>query len=74
MNDKRITNLAKTLVNYCVEVKESDRVGIIAQPPATPLLQEVLREVLRSGGYPYLLPYSVPLPTLAYEGLAQIYL
>lgn len=73
MIDKRIINLAKTLVNYCVRVQEKDRVGIIAQPPATPLVQEVLREVLRQGGYPYLLPYSVPLPTLAYEGLAQIY-
>jgi aminopeptidase len=73
MTDKRIANLAKTLVNYCVSVKEKDRVGIIAQPLATPLLQEVLREVLRNGGYPYLLPYSVPLPTLAYEGLARIY-
>jgi len=73
MTDKRITNLAKTLVNYCVSVKEKDRVGIIAQPPATPLIQEVLREVLRSGGYPYLLPYSVPLPTPAYQGLARIF-
>ncbi len=73
MTDNRIYNLAKTLVNYCVSVKERDRVGIIAQPLATPLVQEVLREVLRSGGYPYLLPYSVPLPTLAYEGLAQIF-
>jgi aminopeptidase len=73
MVDKRITNLAKTLVNYCVSVREKDRVGIIAQPTATPLIQEVLREVLRSGGYPYLLPYSTPLPTPAYEGLAEIY-
>jgi len=73
MIDKRITNLAKTLVNYCVSVKREDRVGIIAQPPATPLVQEVLREVLRKGGYPYLLPYSVPLPTPAYQGLAQIF-
>lgn len=73
MTDKRIKNLAKTLVNYCVSVRAKDRVGIIAQPLATPLLQELLREVLRKGGYPYLLPYSVPLPTLAYEGLAQIF-
>jgi len=73
MTEKRIANLAKTLVNYCVSVKEQDRVGIIAQPPATKLLHDVLREVLRSGGYPYLLPYSVPLPTPAYEGLAQIF-
>lgn len=73
MTDFRIKNLAKTLVNYCVSVQEQDRVGIIAQPLATPLVGEVLREVLQSGGYPYLLPYSVPLPTLAYQGLAQIF-
>ena len=73
MTDRRIKNLAATLVNYCVSVQEQDRVGIIAQPPATPLVQEVLREVLHQGGYPYLLPYSVPLPTPAYQGLAQIF-
>jgi len=73
MADPRIKNLAKTLVNYCVEVREKDVVGIIAQPLATPLIQEVLREVLRNGGYPYLLPYKVPLPTLGYEGLDKIF-
>jgi aminopeptidase len=73
MTDQRISNLAKTLVTYCVSVKKGDRVGIIAQPPATPLLQEVLREVLRNGGYPYLLPYSLPLPTLGYDGLAKVF-
>lgn len=73
MLDTRIVNLAKTLVNYCVSVREGDRVGIIAQPPATPLVGEILRETLRQGGHPYLLPYCVPLPTLAYEGLPQIY-
>ena len=73
MTDQRVINLAQTLVNYCVTVKEDDLVGIIATPLATPLVQEVLREVLRQGGNPYLLPYSVPLPTLAYEGLEQIF-
>jgi aminopeptidase len=73
MSDKRIANLAKTLVHYCVSVGEQDRVGIIAQPAATPLVREILREVLRSGGYPYLLPYAVPLPTPAYEGMSQIF-
>ena len=73
MADQRIKNLARTLVNYCVEVREKDIVGIIAQPLATPLIQEVVREVLRGGGYPYLLPYKVPLPTLGYEGLDKIF-
>jgi len=73
MNDPRVVNLANTLVNYSVEVRENDLVGIIAQPPATPLVQEVLRQVLRKGGHPYLLPYSLPLPTLGYEDLDQIF-
>lgn len=73
MADPRVINLARTLVHYCVEVKEKDLVGIIAQPPATPLVGEVLRQVLRRGGYPYLLPYTLPLPALGYEGLDQIF-
>jgi len=73
MADPRIAKLAQTLVNYSVCVKEKDLVGIIAQPPATPLVQEVVRQVLRSGGYPYLLPYCKPLPSLGYEGLDQIF-
>ena len=74
MTDPRITNLAKTLVNYSTEVKEKDLVAIIAQPPATPLIQEVFREVIRAGGYPYLLPYSLPGPVAGFEGLDQIFL
>jgi aminopeptidase len=73
MTDHRVTNLARTLIHYCVEVKENDVVGIIAQPPATPLVQEILRFTLRKGGYPYLLPYGLPLPTMGYENLDQIY-
>ena len=73
MSDQRIKNLAKTLVDYSVTVRENDRVGIIAQPLATPLVQELLRLVLRRGGHPYLLPYKVPLPTLGYEGLDRIF-
>ena len=73
MADTRIAKLAQTLVNYSVSVQEKDLVAIIAQPPATPLVQEIVRQVLRRGGYPYLLPYSQPLPTLGYEGLDQIF-
>jgi aminopeptidase len=73
MVDHRVINLARTLVNYCVEVREDDLVGIVAQPPATPLIKEVLREVLRQGGYPYLLPFGLPLPVLGYENLDRIF-
>jgi len=73
MPDSRVVKLAQTLVNYSVDVQEKDLVGIIAQPLATPLVQEVVRAVLQRGGYPYLLPYSKPLPTLGYEGLDQIF-
>jgi aminopeptidase len=73
MTDFRIVNLAQTLINYSVEVQEDDVVGIIAQPPATPLVQEILRLILRRGGHPYLLPYCLPLPTLGYEDLDRIF-
>jgi len=73
MPDSRVVKLAQTLVNYSVDVQEKDLVGIIAQPLATPLVQEVVRAVLQRGGYPYLLPYCKPLPTLGYDGLDQIF-
>lgn len=73
MPDSRVVKLAQTLVNYSVNVQKKDLVGIIAQPPATPLVQEVVRAVLQRGGYPYLLPYCLPLPTLGYDGLDQIF-
>ena len=74
MTDQRISNLAKILVNYSTEVKENDLVAIVGQPSATPLIREVYREVLRSGGFPYLLPlYMRPLMP-GYEGLDQIFL
>jgi len=73
MPDSRVVKLAQTLVNYSVDVQEKDLVGIIAQPLATPLVQEVVRAVLQRGGYPYLLPYCLPLPTLGYDGLDQIF-
>lgn len=74
MTDQRISNLAKILVNYSTEVKEKDLVAIIGQPPATPLIQEVYREVLLSGAYPYLLPLYLRPVLPGYEGLDQIFL
>jgi aminopeptidase len=73
MADSCIINLARILVNYSTKVQEKDLVAIIGQPPATPLIQEVYREVLRCGGFPYLLALSLR-PTLpGFEGLGQIF-
>jgi aminopeptidase len=45
--------LAQVLVNYSTEVKPHDRVGIVGSPLAAPLMRELVRQVLRAGGYPY---------------------
>ncbi|MCK5635338.1 MAG: aminopeptidase, partial [Anaerolineales bacterium] len=55
MVDLRLTNLAKTLVHYSTEVKPGDHVGILTQPVALPLAEEVYRHALAAGGYPYVL-------------------
>ena len=72
MADPRVVNLARILVNYSTEVKEKDLVAIVAQPLSTPLVQEIYREVLHCGAYPYVLPYSMPYPSPGFEGLDQI--
>ena len=53
MSDPRHTNLADILVSYSTRVKPGDRVGILAQPVAMPLVEEVYRKVLAAGGHPY---------------------
>jgi len=51
--DPRITRWAKTLVNYCVEVRPGQMVLILTSSPvAEPLVAEVYRETLRAGGHP----------------------
>jgi aminopeptidase len=55
MADARIENLAKILVNYSVKVKPGDWVIVNANAVAQPLAVEVVRNVLRSGGYPTIL-------------------
>jgi aminopeptidase len=50
--DPRIVRWAKTLVNYCLEVKPGETVQVSASPVAEPLIAEVYREVLRAGGHP----------------------
>jgi aminopeptidase len=53
MPDIRHTRLADVLINYSVNVKPGDRVGIFTQPIAMPLVEEIYRKVLQAGGFPY---------------------
>jgi aminopeptidase len=55
MADLRLTNLANIMVTYSTRVRPGDYVAILMQPAALPLAEEVYRQVLASGGYPYLL-------------------
>ncbi len=52
MTDPRLSNLARTLVNYSVAVKPADWVLISSTITALPLAKEVLKYVLRAGGNP----------------------
>lgn len=52
MPDPRVQNLARIVVEYCVEVQPKNRVAIIGFAEAAPLIKELYREVLKAGGYP----------------------
>ena len=64
MTDPRTTNLARILVQYSTQIEPGDRVAIVGELPATPLIREVYRGVLRAGGYPHLL--------LKFEGMDHL--
>ncbi len=66
MQDIRIDRWARTLVGYCLSLKEGDTVSIHATSLATPLIEAVYREVLRVGAY--------PVPFVASERLDEILL
>ena len=72
MTDPRIKKLAQVLVNYSTEVKEKQLVAIMGRPHATPLINEVYREVLRAGAYPYALTTGFPPFTPGLQGLDYI--
>lgn len=55
MTDRRIVNLARTLVHYSIKVKKGQFVvvrGYPYSPEAMPLFREIYREVLHVGGHP----------------------
>lgn len=56
MADPRLEKWAKALVNYSVEVKAGQTVGITGGVAAAALLRAIYREVLAAGGYPVMLP------------------
>ena len=52
MIDKRLDQLANILVNHSVKVQSGDWVMVHADLAALPLVEEVVRKVLRAGGKP----------------------
>ena len=52
MPDIRLSKLAEVLVHHSTKVKPGDWVHITAGRIAVPLVREVVREVLKAGGYP----------------------
>ncbi len=66
--DPRISRWAKTLVNYCLDVRPGQLVYVIAEPVAEPLVAEVYRETLRAGGHPVV---HLQLPRLSEIALSE---
>ncbi len=54
MRDERLVQLAKTLVNHSVELKANEKVLITGSVIAKPLMKEIIREVYKIGGLPFL--------------------
>ena len=54
MPDLRLTNLAKVITEYSVEIKRGDRVYITASPVAQPLTLAVIEQVIKLGGLPHI--------------------
>ncbi len=73
MNDRRTTNLARVIVRYSTRVRPRELVAIYAQAPGTPLVQELYREILQAGAYPYLLVRSRSLTLPGLEDLDYIF-
>jgi aminopeptidase len=53
MPDPRVSKLAKVLVNYSVEIQKGDQVAIRTSPVADELILAVYEEVIKAGGYPF---------------------
>jgi aminopeptidase len=56
MVDPRIERLAKLCVHYSVDVKPKEKVLILGNTLAFPLMHEIYKECLLSDAYPYIMP------------------
>jgi aminopeptidase len=54
MGDIRVEKLAELLVKYSTRVKKGDKVAVMGDGGATPLLREIYKQVLLAGGLPFL--------------------
>jgi len=55
MIDLRVSNLAKLIVEYCVNIKKGEEVVISAGIEAIPLVRELVKEIVQRGAYPLMI-------------------
>ncbi len=67
MADIRVEKLAELLVNYSVGVKPGDKTAIMGESLAEPLLKAIYVNVLKAGGYPYIVSAPSGLDELFYK-------
>lgn len=54
MRDKRITELAKVVVNYSIDLQKEDKVIIHCNQDSTELVTALIEEIYNAGGYPFI--------------------
>lgn len=51
-SDNRTAKLAQVLVQYCLEVRERDKVSVTGSTASEPLIREIYQELLLAGAHP----------------------
>ena len=57
MNTKKLNELANTIVNYSLKLKENSRVQVTFTTEATPLVEQLIKEAQKVGAVMVLDPY-----------------
>ena len=71
MSDPRFSKLAKNLVNYSCEVRTGEKVLIEAVGLELPLAGELIKEVYRAGGVPFVTIKSAPVERALLLGASE---